>query len=526
MEFNVEKILSKMYQKIGVDVVKIPKHGFLCGQSVCSAILEIYFNGRNTPIYNDYDIFVETNNESTPMYSHSVNSDYGVMQGYSIIDTTYVGKLNIIEYMNSSVYDNPLSIYQLIELFDINCVQVGIDLSTRTLHYTQEFMDFCISNELKVINFSRTPTLTLLRLLNKRSKLRAYSNIMPPIEYITDHLNSSRDCRRDSIISDQKRIKYVDEIRYLYQINQFTLRELIPGDKYSYDDNSRLITFNKSTVNVYKMYILIPNKVLNAKYDIFIKNTNPIYLRYHKANNTRIYRALTALVSCIPTSYNKPYPHPDAFTDNNIAKIYLNSTIADLDPKSKKLRFIYKLIVSHNELLAAFKHPGLFNNLNEIHAHFSILNRISNNFDSETIYSLTEMFKYRGMGFDYINQMFESTINNQKDNVYTTRKLEGLKIDLPNVKIKELISEFDIKQEGNIMRNCIGGYGTRLKEGKLLLLSIEIFDTRYNIEISLRKPLCGDSLKQFVGKSNKSPQKDHTIYFNDNLLPKILDHLR
>lgn len=201
-------------------------YAVLGGQSVSSAIMRL-LNIGDGPI-NDYDIFIgydlpakssqmnarrkaegdketgisgdyndwydnATDDSGLPYYFRSspkllTKLDDSPIQDtrmyrYKINKTEIEDKLNLV-YIN---YDYPIVsshhfALKTIQGVDINCCQVGVDLQTGSLVYTDAFIEFLLLRKLKVVT-AFTPVNTAFRLLRKECDLRDFASVNMNLEF-------------------------------------------------------------------------------------------------------------------------------------------------------------------------------------------------------------------------------------------------------------------------------------------------------------------------------------------------------
>ena len=185
MEILKNKDLSKQILNNFSKLCKLPEKGFLAGGAVANYILEMEWGG-SYPI-NDLDIFIETEfqyTNTTPDrtqeltissgYDHfTLEYDYNTR--YQIRNVEVEGLINTIyftKYCNSISKDY----MYIINSFDFNCCQVGIDLETSTLIYTKDFEEFLRTKQLKVCA-PYTPPHTAIRLFKKMDELKCYCDV-------------------------------------------------------------------------------------------------------------------------------------------------------------------------------------------------------------------------------------------------------------------------------------------------------------------------------------------------------------
>ncbi len=176
---------------------KLPNNGIIAGQCVAEA----YFRVLNIDIHTrikDLDIFQEKfyyyhNEESKPInvkFSEKiykvVTSDYELLvesinNDYHIHSVVEDGIFNYIQITNKSTNNNVLK--TIVDRFDINSVQIGINLETKELYMTSYFKEFLQNRQLKIVNYHAFPS-SLIRIIEKKiTSKNTYLNLEYEIYY-------------------------------------------------------------------------------------------------------------------------------------------------------------------------------------------------------------------------------------------------------------------------------------------------------------------------------------------------------
>lgn len=163
---------------------ELPASGWFAGQAVATAIEAIYLGLREAR-YNDVDHFVAEREDEATMgglgvgVSHEAVQDYGQVvlssrARYWVQRSQQEGMVNRVDVVLASnqagVFDSDESHLQagreLIDGFDFNSVQAGVDLVTRRLFWSPEFAQFIQTRQLEVVSM-HTPAHTAVRVLKK-----------------------------------------------------------------------------------------------------------------------------------------------------------------------------------------------------------------------------------------------------------------------------------------------------------------------------------------------------------------------
>lgn len=177
-----ERVLEHLVQV--AELESIPSSGWIAGQAVATAIEALYLSLRE-PFFNDIDHFVaecEVDASQARLgvgVVHEAVADYGQMvlssrARYWVQSSSQQGLINRVSVVlannQQGIFENSEGHLQagleLIDGFDFNCVQVGVDLVTRHLFWTSEFEQFIKTRQLEVVSM-HTPAHTAVRLLKK-----------------------------------------------------------------------------------------------------------------------------------------------------------------------------------------------------------------------------------------------------------------------------------------------------------------------------------------------------------------------
>lgn len=170
-------------------LASLPTSGILAGQAVASALMEEL--GVGPGVYNDIDIFLAADADKEAelaSQAHQVAEamrlglpvaaldDYRALQmgehsDLQILGATEEGPLNLVwcKRQPGKLLNSTTVLYS----FDLNAVEVAIDLQTGQLSWTRSFEYFLKTKELQVTSLV-TPARTLLRYFKKRDELQAY----------------------------------------------------------------------------------------------------------------------------------------------------------------------------------------------------------------------------------------------------------------------------------------------------------------------------------------------------------------
>lgn len=181
-----EPVLEFLSQKC-----KLPSSGILAGQALASAVMDLFGDGGG--VYNDIDVFrtdtparlaeIAAQYEKLAIemgVSLNIYDEYAELQNqqlsksFSIIGSTRDGVLNEVwcDVPGSSTQLRALAV---LGTFDLNCVEIALDLETKKLYWTHAFERFFNTRELELTSLT-TPVRTLIRYAKKRKELDVTGN--------------------------------------------------------------------------------------------------------------------------------------------------------------------------------------------------------------------------------------------------------------------------------------------------------------------------------------------------------------
>lgn len=187
---------AAVLEKLGA-MAPLPSSGYVAGQAVASAISELFGDGRAV-IYNDVDVFRDARGDSDgPDYDYDA-APRSERKRPALSLTQFCGNELVREYGQISL--NAVKRYQVrrvsrdgmlnevhcefeevtpqdfLATFDMNCVQVGVDIETKALFWTPAFDEFCRTRQLDIASM-HTPFHSLIRYFRKRRELEGvYGN--------------------------------------------------------------------------------------------------------------------------------------------------------------------------------------------------------------------------------------------------------------------------------------------------------------------------------------------------------------
>ena len=487
----VERILNDL-SKYG----DIPNKGFLSGGAVANTLMS-YVWGGEYPI-NDLDIFIDDtdsmlfHNPTTPIRSNKLIIEG---DGYMVTKLSYdhgsnyqIVSVEREDYLNrifiSSARQNVGYSYVL-NGFDFNCCQVGIDLENNSLCYTESFENFLNNKQLEVTAIY-TPAHTAIRLFKKLDELKCYCNVEESMNLLSQPL------LLENIISLSPRhfglyfstkykemyFTYYSKIREYFKLTKFfdhkkSVWNLRNGVK-QVDGADHIANWLNPNANIPTevlsmwaknndiMWTLTPKKYVNLDVEInkvlFGVSFNPLtFMNAYNIVKGKTNKKLKAKAEKVVMG-DYYLCKVISLVDNNFYNCDFDSShVKELESFMDKDRWVVPYIAK-NRL-----------NLQESLNLTREIKRVYSN-DGEWVSELVANFlntvnKFYKVTYDSIVEGIRKEKEKYCVNLY--EPLDFSDLTLPEgVKIKELITELDLQWAGNKLKNCMNNPGQNYK-GKI-----------------------------------------------------------
>ena len=535
----VERILNDL-SKYG----DIPNKGFLSGGAVANTLMS-YVWGGEYPI-NDLDIFIDDTdsllfrNPTTPIRSNKLiiegdgymvtklSYDHG--SNYQIVSVEREGYLNRI-FITSSRRNVGYS--YVLNGFDFNCCQVGIDLENNSLCYTESFENFLNNKQLEVTAIY-TPAHTAIRLFKKLDELKCYCNVEESMNLLSQPL------LLENIVSLSPRhfglyfstkykemyFTYYSKIREYFKLTKFfdhkkNVWNLRNGVK-QVDNVDHISNWLNPNANIPTevlsnwaknndiMWTLTPKKYVNLDEEInkvlLGVSFNPLtFMNAYNIVKGKTNKKLKAKAEKVVMG-DYYLCKVISLVDNNFYNCDFDSShVKELELFMDKDRWVVQYI-SKNRL-----------NLQESLILSREIKRVYSN-DGEWVSELISNF------LNTVNKFYKVTyesivegIRKEKEK-YCVNLYEPLEFsDLPlpeGVKIKELITELDLQWAGNKLKNCMNNsvqnYKGKIEEGKTKLFVIVTPNNMSGLELRLVEDSVFKQV-QILSYCNRQTSSYHTI---------------
>lgn len=544
------KIVKKILKRVEAILGFLPEKGVIAGQSIATLYLEeIGFQKkmkRDIKI-NDIDLFVHDANISITNWDldsrepgitkknvkNKIVGEYNniLHNGVQIFKKSERdGMLNTIYYNASDASAFVFVSYQrIIESFDINAVQVGISMEDKKLIKTKEFEKFLNSGQMEMTEFG-SPFDTLNRMYKKREEQGYYFN---------EKLEKEK-CNIFYSIYNRKYIGEVIYNRWKHRANElgFVLTEIFLNNtvndlSLSYSDfkqKYRLFTvdpIDKSSAKIYnKIFIGRDSDVIKLCAELIAFKKDKTLARmesmFKKKRKNSLYENDGYLVRYLTEDENiigvKKFLFQKHFRE------------AGWNYEENKMSFLAKIISEHPEYTYHFSNFNYRNSI--ILAEILIevtredlggLGYLRNYINGNNIYETGFVDKDRTI-FE-IKRELEQEEGALRAQILKEKFIEDFEED--GYSFRELVTGFDLVQEGRLMKHCVGGYKSKVESLRSIIYAVRYKDEKMTLEISRNKVACETSetydmkVVQLRLPCNIDASEEHYNNVEEILFPKL-----
>jgi len=475
-----EKILSRLRS-----LSDLPSSGFIAGGAVANTILTI-IDKISYPI-NDIDIYYESSPGKftsnmyrvvDPRLQLGLYNDFVYINEYSVTTHTFIeswrsGMLNNVFVDFGRWSRRNLSRLAKCSLilkgFDLNCCGAGLDLKSNTLIYTDDFVEFVETRQLKV-SYPGTPAHTAVRLVKKQKDMNCYCNFDLEMEYlayvlmlIDDPLTYKRSFS-DTIYRDYQ--KYMTAMSKYFVVSEFST--LIQGNS---SNPAHLLASGET------MYTINPKRTQIRNELSRTRTLAELKIKWDLLNGYKNNQACKRILNHDGISRVFALINPDFIKDGNWDIKHLRR-IDRFAERHGSLAYIFnkaKRLSLHDQLKAiqlieyVAKREGQYV-IGLIERARSIPHQIT----KEWIYSLVDQYKLK-----YGGQL--------KD-----------REDLSRFKyakyVEELITYDALHAEGKKMNHCVGGYVSAVKNNYSIIFHIEYEGESSTLEVYQETGMAGETI--------------------------------
>jgi len=513
--------IAEHLQKIAA-LEALPDSGWFAGQSVATAFEELFL-GAGEPRYNDVDHFLEEDEEDNGSNvalalsaGHEVSESYGQLNvginvRYWVRRSERQGMLNrIVVRFPSSV--NGSAPYRgsivrgrdVIASFDLNSVQIGIDLASKELFWTPDYEEFISTRQLEVVRM-HTPAHTAIRVMKK---LEEHPQVWCDLPRVMKSLAGLIHLVRQMEAGEAGSAEYCRTLfgEELAQTVWLFYARLSPY--FDLEETTRQINKDQGDCCEERTYYTLRPKVLPAK-ELLSAAKWVGAVGYPEVARL----LLTPAKPLMRSKIDALFAIDDRGEPGSLAVIQaicgLRRAI-DSASTVAELRKVRRFIGQHPMMgpwLAAVS-----TSWSELVVVIERLKRHIKNQGMEFIGILESVAAPRRMDGDFEAryQKMESTAAEQRALLSKTVRRRALvkRSTFDGVAVRELVSRLDLLREGTELHHCVGGYAGALHDDKNVLLSLRgdgldsktwstahlLFTTRFSVHVL-----------QHVGLLNEDP---------------------
>jgi len=464
------------------------------------------------------------------------------MNAYRINQVFRIGLLNYV-YVSSSVNPmNSLSAMNIINNFDINCTQVAIDLRTKEIYYTNNFIYFLNSMEMILLRTNK-PDHSFIRFMKKKEEHGYYGND----EYAAMVCSTIKELNNElpqTILRDMDIYRAVN----INKVNKNKAFGFGKGYIEKFNSTSGIKEYGTLKIETRKIisrYNLDNPKgrdlsYLNGSYDlgtINFRNDASDYIlsgkHFHemeKSLGLSISGYINYIGNNVPNVLMKEFKIGGA---KNHGRRITYLTERKVNTRTK-MGFADELILNGNESIMkgaldrknlddisrmTYEHPGIesyFLGMNLIDV--DKLNRLLRAIEkrNKEVFYFIELEKNIDLSrYKTATEAISDLAGRYKEFSETLRLKSILKkepdiaeIEIDGYLVKEIISQGELDEESNVQSNCVRNYAHKISSGKYFILSIRniknLFE-RYTLEITYSKRYEKYISIQYRGKRNTKP---------------------
>lgn len=491
--------------EMGTEVVRhlsqfaqLPQTGILAGQAVASAVDDLW-GRKGTGVYNDLDIFRRvspswdvkkdrannTADRRTMGYMRNGQDGYGAMsqmvelvEGYAIQSVNRQGMLNFVNCtLSQGLKDIGLTARRVIGSFDLNCVRVGVDLATGKLIWDRHFERFLASRQIEIA-MVHTPWHTFLRLCKKLDELQGVYADMDAAATICAGVTESRylsEMVQDKNLSVQfgkkhheLAEKYASRWAPYFELDSRTLLKTHSG----WVDVLRKPDWMRSAGpgSEVTLWTMRPKGAIDGsiqkRFDRIGQAVVMIGPRVVYGERLRKKPSASAKWTSVKEALGRQRRSPLQEHGN-----ILGDCFVDGQALPEVAVRVNKFVTDHGRLAGMML--GL--TLAEQHATIDRIKRVAKRFDGdgsigviETLGCAQDLESEEGLT-DLI------TLVKAKESLplgVTPLTLPALPKGLEQFEVRELLTPWELREEGAAMGHCVGGYASAIRSGRSRILRV------------------------------------------------------
>lgn len=543
---NIETFLKskETYQKV-LDTLRTyadiedESKGFIAGGSVSNILFSLIYGGN--AVVNDIDVYWQVKEDVKLKEEQWYPAVYVNEDGLEMVDDAYGrvfvsdsgSRMRVVKHSRKGIFNNIEYLYEegkrygvgiikpknlvILEGFDLNCCKSGIDLENGVIFYTQEFVEFLQTKQLKIVS-PCAPIQTTIRLQKKMKDLDCFCDFVHEMRFLTvaaKHIHGGQMTKFIGPETYVKYEKYKDIVDKYFNVREpknvdelpHTLREVYEKD-------------GKRNPKI-KLWIFEP--IMNFDIVEGVNSLNELkriwYLLYtHKKKSEQ-------------TKINKIF-YKNAYLGNMTEdtwefKEYKQGTYKQLvvnygfgfdwdSPKEQEYvmvpryvsnRFTYQMILSNKDYHKCnfdLKHVDTIDKFTNEHHNIKMILKLSKSLveqyniikfikslakkEGDWIIGILETLNWNR--HDNVKKLDEETVLNilEKEKMFNNKKLVD-KVDLKSFEFKncvrELVTPLELKTEGSKMGHCVGGYAHSIESGRSRIFHVDCDGIGSTVEIGL-----------------------------------------
>ncbi len=491
----------------------LPTKGFLAGGAVASLVLSEAWGG-NFPI-NDLDVFLtdseKTDPPATPVritgiaLDNQVEDDeyqgrYNVRnRGYQVVNSDRIDLINTVSVRMLEDELPVLAAYRFIlQGFDLNCCQIGIDLESDQLIWTPEFEEFVATGQLKVTHLA-TPYHTAIRLAKKQGELNCYCDLKTELSLLTtyvDMVSALGRSNRNNVMYSRFFGKKYHETYLCHQNSLEPYCIVFPGT------NQLLLPGTGiPTPDYYSMELNVPSAYQELRPYFYIYGG----LQLSSVSMLQMFDKI-----CRPTTRSVTRrKFVTAIKLGGLAAICAiqNSGFLDCNHHHKNFKKLEQFAREHFGVICLFNRLGL--NFSEqlqairtigcsVKKHGLFVIGLLEDSNNVILREATELSE----------ELIEHVVSDFRRSVSATQLVSPVNLSgFPRKHLAiviELVNAQQLEEEGIKQHHCVGGYIDAIQSGKCRIFHLEYLGESTTLQI-LRSGKCGEHRARF----NRLPPPEH-----------------
>jgi hypothetical protein len=438
------------------------------------------------------------------------SSSYGGISGRDVFEWSGNPAVQVIHFQANDDHGERRHVQRLINDFDVNCTAIAVSLSSGLVHMHPRFVDFLYHKRLESFNY-HTPTKTAGRLLNKAKDLPFAS------------LNVDREMRKLQwmlsaleVMSVPTSMKELASEAYSHTLLGDSGKHYVFGTLFTQHNYEKLVVPNMEVLSQYFTYHNGEASWSDNKHSDYIKTLCravtkdiPIYrkdsyvcgllpklkdwaMQYEKEH--MIDALSLAIEADIGEASNHVVRHLDMVIHssnraNEYMKHVLTRPLTMLFDDRQHYEFVEQFFNEHSKIkrntldILMYSHPDcqidVYHFVKTLHRHAKramwFVGVLETDIDKWGKYFHAYIY---GQDLEAVFlQICTAVQREMKSYMPVAQPVIAQFKQTHNVEVFELTDAFTLKQEGNRMRNCIGGYRYRVATGEVHLFKMQFGDT-------------------------------------------------